>query len=107
MTRFWRAFLLPHAYKKEFTLNININFTGFDKLQRQLKEAQRALNPLEGTIGTLKFNPNDSQSVKGAIRQMETAINSKIASYRNNPLVSQLAEGLKDKFRKMILERSK
>lgn len=86
---------------------MSINITGLDTLQRQLEEAQRALNSLDGTIDTLKFNPNDPQSVQAAIRQMEAAIDSKIAPYRNNPLVSQVAQGLKDQYREMILERSK
>ena len=63
---------------------MNINITGLDQLQRQLEEAQRALNSLDGTIDTLKFNPNDPQSVQAAIQQMEAAIDSKIAPYRNN-----------------------
>lgn len=38
---------------------INVKITGLDKLQRELKDAQRAFQSLEGTIATLKWNPAD------------------------------------------------
>jgi len=86
---------------------MKVKIEGLDKLQRDLKDAERALNALDGTIATLKFNPEDSQSVKNAVRQMETAIDSKIARYRGNALVSQLAQAMKEQYGKKILELAK
>lgn len=86
---------------------MNVKITGLDKLQRDLKDAERALKSLDGTVATLKFNPGDPQSVKDAIRKMEAAVDSKIAPYRGNALVSQLAQGMKDQYREKILELAK
>lgn len=86
---------------------MSVKITGLDKLQRELKDAQRAFQSLDGTLTTLKFNPDDPQSVKAAIRQMEAAIDSKTAAYRGNTLVSNVAQQLKDKYREKILERAK
>ncbi len=85
---------------------MNIKISGLDKLQRELKDAQRAFRSLDGTIATLKFDPNDRASVEAAIREMERAIESKVGSYRSNALVQQVAKGLKEKYRAAILERA-
>jgi hypothetical protein len=81
----------------------NIDISGLDKLQHDLREAQRALESLNGTITTLKFNRADPQNVKAAIQQMEAAIDRKILRYRGNPFVSNVAEEMKAKYRKQIL----
>jgi hypothetical protein len=86
---------------------MSINITGLDKLQRQLEEAQRALESMNGTITTLKFDRDDSASVQQAIRQMEVAVDHKIAPYGSNPLVAKVAQMTKDSFRERILERAK
>jgi hypothetical protein len=83
-------------------MNLGVNITGLDKLQRELSEAERALKSLDGTITTLKFTPGDPKSVQNAIRQMERAVDDKIRPYRNNPLVAQMADGLKMAYRKQI-----
>jgi len=85
---------------------MSVKITGLDKLQRQLKEAQRAMESLNGTITTLRFNPDDPNSVQEAIRQMEAAVDAKVAPYGHNPLVSKLAQMAKENFRKGILERA-
>jgi hypothetical protein len=82
-----------------------IKMTGLDKLQRELKDAQRAFQSLDGTIATLKFDPDNPASVQAAIRQMESAIDSKTAPYRNNAMVMQIASGMKDTYRKAIREK--
>ena len=80
---------------------------GLDALQRQLKEAQRALRSLDCTMDDIwKFDPDDPQSVQGAIGQMEAAIDRKIALYRDNPLVSHVSREMKDQFREQVLKRS-
>jgi hypothetical protein len=63
-------------------MSLNVNITGLQKLQRELEEAQRGCQSLNAT---LKFDPADSNSVKEAIRQMEAAVDGKVASYRGRP----------------------
>jgi hypothetical protein len=86
---------------------MNVTITGLDRLQRELEEAQRAFQSLDGTITTLKFSPGDPQSVQNAIRQMEAAIESKTAAYRGNALVAKVAKAMKEQYREKILERAR
>jgi hypothetical protein len=85
---------------------LDIKITGLDEFQRELADAQHCLEALDGTITTLKFNPADPESVQTAIKTMESAVDSKIAPYRHNALVSQVAQDLKEQYRKGILERA-
>lgn len=86
---------------------MSFKITGLDKLQRELRDAQRALNELDGTIGTISFSPGDPGSVQGAIRQMEQMIDRKVFAYRSNPLVSTVVAGMKEQYRKALLERAR
>ena len=81
-----------------------VEIKGLDKLQRDLKDAERALQSLNGTIASLKFNPNDDASVQEAIRDMERTIDSKISPYERSALIESLAEGAKKRHRKAMLE---
>jgi hypothetical protein len=84
-----------------------MEITGLDEFQRELNNAARALESLNGTLTTLNFNTDDPNSVEEAIRQMETAIDSKIAPYGDNALISGLAQEMKEKFRQEILDKAK
>jgi hypothetical protein len=88
-------------------MKINVDITGLDKLQRDLEDAQRALRSLDGEIATIKFDRDDDGSVQRAIRQMETAVDQKVAPYGHNALVAKVADVTKESFRKQILERAK
>lgn len=86
-------------------MDMSFKIEGLDKLQRELKDAQRALQSLDGTITTLKFDPEEPASVQAAIRQMETAIDSKTAPYRKNAMVMQIADAMKEEYRKAIRDQ--
>jgi hypothetical protein len=85
-------------------MSMSIKITGLDKLQRELEDAQRAFQSLDGTIATLRFNPDDPESVQEAIRQMEAAVDAKVAPYHGNALVSTVAQKSKAAYRAKILE---
>ncbi len=85
---------------------MSIKITGLDKLLKDLDDAQRALRSLDGTIATLKYDPNEPASVQQAIRQMESSIESKISPWRNNQMVSKIAASLKTQYRQAILKRA-
>jgi hypothetical protein len=55
----------------------------------------------------VRFDPDSPESIEAAIRIMESAIDDKVAPYRNNPFVSPLIPQMKTKYREAILERSK
>jgi hypothetical protein len=85
---------------------MSIKITGLDQMTRQLEDAERALRALDGTITTLEYDPGDPTSVQKAIREMESAIDTKVSPYPGNPLVSKIASGLKERYRKAILRRA-
>jgi len=85
---------------------MSFDITGLDKLQRDLDEAQRTITSLNGTIATLEFDPNNPASVEEAVRQMENAVDRRVSSYGHNALVSRVARGAKEQFRRQILERA-
>lgn len=73
---------------------------GFDALRRDLESVQQAAAALEGTIATLKVDPNNPQE---AIRQMEAVVDSKVAPYGQSELVLKIAEEAKEHYRNQIL----
>ena len=77
---------------------------GFDKLTRELQDAQRALNSLDGTIGTISIDPANPGA---AVREMERMIDNKVMAYRSNRLVAKVVSGLKERYRAKILERAR
>jgi len=80
-----------------------VELSGFDELQKTLAEAQRAAESLDGELATLHVDRNNPQS---AIAEMERAVDAKLAPYRGNPIVEQIAEASKLHFRNRILERA-
>lgn len=85
---------------------MSFKITGLDKLQKQLEDAQRAFQDLDGTIATLHFDPDEPASIQAAISQMENAVDQKTASYRGNPMVQDIAIQMKKTYRKQISERA-
>lgn len=86
---------------------MQIKIDGLDKLKRQLEEASRAFKSLDGDIAKVSVVPGDQVSVQAAIRQMETAIDRKAASYRGNPLVDPVVKQLKERYRDEITKRGR
>ena len=84
-----------------------LSIIGLDKLSNDLNDAATALGALDGAIATVNFDPEDSASVNAAIREMETAIDQKVARYRSNPLVANLAKQMKARYREAIIERAR
>ena len=80
---------------------MSVEIKGLNKLQREM---QRAFQALDGTIGTLQFQPDDRESVRAAIQEMEAAVDAKIAPYRGNAVVESIAEKSKEAYREKILE---
>ncbi len=83
-----------------------IKITGLDELSRQLSDAQKALEVLDGELGTVSFDHNDPASIERAIQSVETIIDERLDQYASNPIVAQLAENMKEQYRKAIVERA-
>lgn len=85
---------------------MDIKITGLDRFQRDLNEANKAVQALDGELATLEFNPNDPSSVEAAIVQIEQTIDAKIAPYRGNKIVENLATQMKERYRQEICDRA-
>jgi hypothetical protein len=77
---------------------MGVKITGLDQFQRQLSQAGEAFKSLDGTVATLRFNSGDPASIDAAHRQVDDAIDAKIAPYRGNPLVENIAKALREKY---------
>ncbi|WP_440975026.1 hypothetical protein [Pseudoxanthomonas winnipegensis] len=80
--------------------------SGLDQLSRQLEQAQEAFGELDGELGTVQFDPSDPASIEAAIENVEQLFESRVARWPNNPLVRQVADGLKEQYREAILDRA-
>lgn len=80
--------------------------TGLNKLQKNLKDAERALSELDGELGVVNFDPNDPASIEGAIQSVNRMIDERLGEYSSNPIVGPLAEQMKEKYRESILEKA-
>ncbi|HDL6990172.1 TPA: hypothetical protein PXM90_001290 [Yersinia enterocolitica] len=80
--------------------------TGLDKLQKNLKEAELALNELDGELGVINFNPNDPASIEAAIQSVNRMVDERIGEYSTNPIISPLADQMKEKYRESILQKA-
>lgn len=80
--------------------------TGLDKLQKNLKDAERALSESDGELGVVNFDPNDPASIEGAIQSVNRMIDERLSEYSSNPIVGPLAEQMKEKYRESILENA-
>lgn len=85
---------------------LTTKITGFDTLGRQLKEAQEALEQLQGELGTVTFDPTDPASIEAAVQVVEQTIDERVGSYAENPIIGPLIGGLKKKYREGILDRA-
>ncbi len=81
-------------------------FRGFDHLQRQLEEASKAFQSLDGEVARVAFDPNDQASVHAAIQYVEAVIDQKLAPYRGNVMVESVGGQLKEKYHDAILQRA-
>ena len=79
---------------------------GFDKLLKELDQAQKALARLDGNLTTVEFDPDQPGSIQAAISKMEGAVDASVAAYSRNPMVKELTDGIKANLAEQIRERA-
>ena len=82
------------------------SITGLDSLQRTLSEAQKALDAVNGELGTLTFNPEDPSSIEAAIVESERLVDERLGMYAGNTVVGPLIQQMKDAFRTAVIEQA-
>lgn len=80
--------------------------TGLDEFARQLKDAQKALEQIDGKLGTVNFDPHDPASIEVAIAAMEQLVDEKTKQYRRNAIIGPLIDEMKIKYRQAIIENA-
>ncbi|MBX3483465.1 hypothetical protein [Phenylobacterium sp.] len=83
-----------------------MKINGLDSLVRKLNEAQEAAQELDGDLASLKFDPFDPASIEEAIQQLNAAVDQRLAPYRENELVKNMGEQLKENGREAIINRA-
>lgn len=83
-----------------------LKITGIDKLQKDLKEAEQALNELDGELGVVNFDPHDPASIEVAVQSVMRMIDSRIEPYTDSPVVELLADQMKESYRENILQKA-
>jgi hypothetical protein len=94
--------------KRQFSLRrLGIRVPGFGTFgvdQGEVEEAQRVLQSLHEGI-QLKLDPRDPQSAQQAIRQLDLDVDAKIAPYRHNRMVVEIAKKLKIAYRQVVQQQ--
>lgn len=83
-----------------------LKITGLDKLQKELKQAEQALNELDGELGVVNFDPHEPVSIEAAIQSVNRMIDNRVEPYVDNPIVESLAEQMKESYRENILQKA-
>lgn len=83
-----------------------MKISGLDKLEKQLKELEKAMEELNGELGQVQFDVNDPSSIEDAIQHSHTLIEDKIGQYSSNPMVNSIIEQAKESFREQILDKA-
>ena len=77
-----------------------------NQFPKELDQAQKALNRLDGALTTVYFDPDEPGSVQAAIHQMEAAVDRCVSAYSRNPFVKELTDGAKENLAEQIMEKA-
>lgn len=83
-----------------------LKVSGLDQIQREIKEAERALSELDGELGSVSFDPKDPASIESAIHSVNRIIDDRAGEFSGNSIVGPLIEEMKEKYREGILEKA-
>lgn len=83
-----------------------IKIDGLDRLQRELNQASKAMEEIDGELGTVSFNPNDPSSIEAAISEVNRLIDDKLGPYSDNSIIGPMMEEMKEKYREGLLEKA-
>ncbi|HHU3515757.1 TPA: hypothetical protein ACUBFM_004752, partial [Escherichia coli] len=89
------------SFSPEVVMGVKI--TGLDKMQKQLKEVERATEALNGSYD-VRFDANDPSSIENAIQEAYSMVDERASGYATNPMVSPLIEHMKENLRQQILD---
>lgn len=85
---------------------IKVSMSGLDGLQRQLDETAAAAGALDGPLGEVSLVPGDRESLAAAVAEMEREIDGRVARWRHNSTVAEMAAAAKAHFRAQLTEKA-
>jgi hypothetical protein len=80
-----------------------IKLTGMSEVTRNMEALKRAL---DGAVEKASFDPHNPQDVERAIREILMKVDMKMAPYISSPGVPEIAAGLKEEYRKALLQKT-
>ena len=80
-----------------------IRLDGMSEVTRNMKQLKRAL---DGAFTGLSFDPQKPEEVERAIREIEQKVDLKMAPYMTSPGAREIAEQLKEEYRKALLQKA-
>ena len=80
-----------------------IKLTGLSEVTRNMEALKRAL---DGAVEKASFDPHNPGDVERAIREIGMKIDLKLAPHMTSPGVGEIAAGLKEEYRKAILQKA-
>ncbi|ANF83080.1 hypothetical protein A3K93_03285 [Acinetobacter sp. NCu2D-2] len=83
-----------------------MKINGLDQLSKQMKQLEKFMKEIDGSLGEIGFDPFDAESIEQAIISMENMIDQKSENYLNNPMISEIAENLKENRRQSIIDKA-
>lgn len=79
---------------------------GLEQVTKNLDDAAKALEQMDGEIGTVNFDPEDPASIDRAIHLVNQMIDEEVRGYESNPIISGLIDEMKSSYREAILEKA-
>jgi predicted nucleotide-binding protein len=81
-----------------------MKITGLDRLQKTLKQAEKASQELDGEFAQISFDPSDPSSVETAINDARLAVDNRLGTWYGNGIVDQMANAAKAHFEEYVLQ---
>jgi hypothetical protein len=85
---------------------LEFQITGLDGLTDLLEGLQTAFAQLNGKLCEVRFDPTNPGEVQAAIDRTGRTVDERLSKFQDNPLVQQLATGVKQRFKEEILSRA-
>jgi hypothetical protein len=81
---------------------MSFKLSGMSEVTRNMEQLKRAL---EGAVEKASFDPHDPKDVERAIRMIEQEVDIRLAPYFTSPGVQEITAGLKQEYRKALLQK--
>ena len=82
---------------------MSFKLSGMSEVMRNMEQLKQAL---DGAVAKASFDPHDPRDVERAIRKIEQEVDLRMAPYFLSPGVQEIAAGLKQEYRKALLQKA-